>query len=65
MLRIACTYVILSTFVGTVSRDAFEAVDIQLTQERRVILHLVVLGDQNVGKFFGLVDGEGSAVWIP
>ena len=64
-MQLVCTYVIVSTFVGTVSRDALEAVDIQLAQERCVILHLVVLGDQNIGKFHGLVDGKGSAVWIP
>lgn len=56
---------VVSTFVRPVSRDALEAVDIQLAQKRCVILHLVVLGDQKIGKFLGLVDGEGSAVWIP
>ena len=61
----ACTYVIVGTFVRPVLRDALEAVDVQLAQERCIILHLIVLRDQNIGEFLGLVDGEGSAVWIP
>ena len=59
------TYVIVGTFVRPVLRDALEAIDVQLAQKRRIVLHLVVLGDQNIGEFLGLVDGEGSAVWIP
>ena len=59
------TYVIVGTFVRPVLRDALEAVDVQLAQERCVILHLVVFGDQKISKCLGLVDSEGSAVWIP
>lgn len=59
------TYVIVGTFVRPVLRDALEAIDVQLAQKRRIVLHLVVLGDQKVGEVLWLVDVEGSAVWTP
>ena len=59
------TYVIVGAFVRPVLRDALEAIDVQLAQKRRIVLHLVVLGDQKVGEVLWLVDVEGSAVWAP
>lgn len=60
-----CTYVIMGTLVRPILRDALEAIDVQLAQERRIVLHLIVLGDQKLGELLWLVDVEGPAVWPP
>ena len=59
------TYMIMSTFVRPLPRDALEAINVELTQEGREIFHLVVLGNQPLGEFLGLVDAEGPAMWPP
>ena len=53
---------IVSTFVRPIPRDALEAINVQLAQKGRVIFHLIVFGDQELGEFLGLLDAEGPAM---